>query len=93
MAKHFAGATVVVTHHAPHPGSIAPRYQRDLLTGAFASDCEDLILAGQPTLWIHGHMHHSADYRIGATRVLCNPHGYGRENPAFNSALIVEVEG
>ena len=42
-------------------------------------------------LWIHGHVHNSADYRVGDTRVVCNPHGYGNENPAFNPSLIVEV--
>jgi predicted phosphodiesterase len=42
-------------------------------------------------LWIHGHVHNSADYRVGATRVICNPHGYGNENPAFNPSLIVKV--
>lgn len=91
LAKRFAGATVVVTHHAPHPGSIAGRYRTDLLTGGFASDCEGLILATQPDLWIHGHMHNSADYRVGATRVVCNPHGYGSENSAFDPSLVVEV--
>jgi predicted phosphodiesterase len=42
-------------------------------------------------LVIHGHVHNSADYHIGRTRVICNPHGYGSENAAFNPALIVEV--
>jgi Icc-related predicted phosphoesterase len=91
IAQPFPGATVVVTHHAPHPGSIAPRYRTDLLTGGFASDCEGLILAGRPALWVHGHMHDSADYRVADTRMVCNPHGYGNENPAFDPALIVEI--
>lgn len=63
----------------------------DLLTGGFASDCEDLILATQPDFWIHGHMHNSADHRVGATRIVCNPNGYGNENSLFDSALVVEV--
>jgi len=42
-------------------------------------------------LVIHGHVHNSADYHVGPTRVICNPHGYGSENAAFNPALIVEV--
>ena len=61
------------------------------MTGAFVSDLEDLILATHPTLWVHGHVHNSCDYRVGATRVLCNPHGYGSENPTFDGALVVEV--
>jgi Icc-related predicted phosphoesterase len=86
-----ATTTVVVTHHGPHRGSVHPRYRDDLLTGGFVSDCEDLILAGRPQLWVHGHTHNSVDYLVGATRVICNPHGYGNENPAFDPALVVEV--
>jgi Icc-related predicted phosphoesterase len=45
----------------------------------------------QPHLIVHGHVHHSFDYRVGRTRVICNPHGYGGENPTFDGALVVEV--
>jgi Icc-related predicted phosphoesterase len=86
-----ATTTVVVTHHGPHRGSVHPRYCDDLLTGGFVSDCEDLILASRPHLWVHGHTHNCADYLVGATRVICNAHGYGNENPAFDPSLVVEV--
>ena len=91
LAKPFAGATVVVTHHAPHPRSIHPRYGDDLLSAAFVSDLTAVIETGQPQLWVHGHVHNSFDYCIGATRTIANPHGYGSENPAFDPALVVEV--
>jgi Icc-related predicted phosphoesterase len=91
MATPFDGPTVVVTHHAPHRGSLHPHYASDPVSGAFVSDCEDLILQGAPSLWVHGHTHHSADYQVGATRIVCNPHGYGLENSSFDPALIVEV--
>lgn len=42
-------------------------------------------------LVIHGHVHNSADYCVGRTRVICNPHGYGAENATFDPALIVEI--
>jgi Icc-related predicted phosphoesterase len=87
----MASTTVVVTHHGPHPGSVHPRYQNDLLTGGFVSNCEELILAGRPTMWVHGHTHNCADHVVGATRVICNPHGYANENAAFNPCLVVEV--
>ncbi len=100
LARPIAGPTVVVTHHAPHPGSVAPRYVRDLATPAFVSDLEATILRGRPALWVHGHVHHACNYRVGATRVLANPKGYGPkrrgdapENAAFDPALIVEVPG
>jgi hypothetical protein len=40
-------------------------------------------------------MHHTVDYRVRGTRVLCNPRGYvteGRcENAAFDPAFCVEL--
>jgi predicted phosphodiesterase len=91
LAERFDGPTVVITHHAAHRQSIHPDFQNDWLSAAYVSNLSDLIEARQPTLWVHGHTHHSFDYRIGATRVLCNPHGYGNENPAFNGSLVVEI--
>jgi Icc-related predicted phosphoesterase len=91
LATSFDGPTVVVTHHAVGWGSVAPKYRNDRLTAAFASDLSDLITTTQPTLWVHGHTHASSDYHIGLTRVICNPHGYGRENPDFDPALIAEI--
>ena len=91
LATPFAGPTVVVSHHAVHWNSIHPRFRSDPVTEAFLSDQSELIEAYQPTLWVHGHVHNSSDYFIGNTRVLCNPHGYGNENPDFNGALVVEI--
>jgi len=68
-----------------------PRFATDPITGAFVSDLEDLLLTTSPALAVHGHVHNSCDYRVGQTRVLCNPHGYGTENPNFDGALVVEV--
>jgi Icc-related predicted phosphoesterase len=87
----FAGPTVVVTHHAVHWDSIHPRFRNDPVTGAFVSDQSELIETYQPTLWVHGHVHNSSDYSVGKTRILCNPHGYGSENPDFNGELVVEL--
>ena len=91
LARPFAGPTVVVTHHAPHPGSLHPRYANDLLSAAFVSDLTATMEAGRPSLWLHGHVHTSFDYHVGETRVLCNPHGYGNENPDFDPNLVVGV--
>lgn len=91
MAVPFAGPTVVVTHHAPHPGSVHPRYAGDALNPTFASDLSELIAAGRPALWVHGHVHSSFDYLVDRTRLVCNPHGYGNENPTFDPHLTVGV--
>ena len=84
-------AHVVVTHHAPAAASIAPRFVGKPLNADFASRLDDLIENGRPSLWVHGHTHSSFDYRLGQTRVLCNPRGYPGENPYFQPGLVVEV--
>jgi len=91
LAEHHDGPTVVVTHHAPHPGSIAPQFVGDPATPAFVSDLSDLIEDRGPDLWIHGHVHNPCDYRVGRTRVVCNPRGYTNENRAFEWRKVVEV--
>lgn len=96
LAITHSGPTVVVTHHAPHPHSIASRYQGSPLTPAFASDLSNIIEEFQPELWIHGHDHGSHDYRVGRTRVFANQAGYpnlhgDRENHGFNPLCVVEV--
>ena len=65
LATPFDGPTVVITHHAPHRGSVHPRFRSDPVTGGFVSDLSGLIEAGQPELWVHGHVHNSSDYRVG----------------------------
>jgi len=90
----FDGATVVITHMAPSMRSVAARYAHDLTSASFASPLD--ALAARPALWIHGHMHDSFDYSVGAGRVVCNPCGYllrggGNENIAFDPGFIAEV--
>jgi Icc-related predicted phosphoesterase len=91
LAEPFAGPTVVVTHHAVHWDSVHPRFRTDPVTGGFVSDLSALIEAHRPALCVHGHVHNSSDYRIGDTRIVCNPHGYGNENADFDGMLVVEV--
>lgn len=93
LAVPFAGPTVVATHHAPSRKSIPARFADDRLSAAYASDLEPLIEEFRPALWVHGHVHESGDYMVGATRVICNPRGYvpDEENPYFRKDLIIEV--
>lgn len=96
LATPFAGPTVVVTHHAPHPNSIQPRHQGSPLTPAFVSDLGHLIEEFQPEIWIHGHDHGSHDYKVGRTRVLANQAGYpnlygDRENRGFDPRCVIEI--
>ncbi len=98
LRQTFAGTTVVVTHHLPHPLSIHPRFAADALTPAFCSDLSALVENSGATLWVHGHTHESCDYVAGETRVVCNPKGYGPirkggkfENANFEPSFVVEV--
>ena len=91
----FDGKTVVLTHHAPHRGSLAPWYAPDWISAGFVSELPDGFFA-VPVLWVHGHSHTSFDYQVGNCRVLCNPRGYMRtsgvaENVQFNPRLVVSV--
>ncbi len=75
LARPWQGPTVVVTHHAPTRRSW--RGPEDAtLRPAYCNDLDDLCARHAPALWFHGHTHWTTDYRIGATRVLCNPRGY-----------------
>ena len=89
------GPTVVITHHAPSPRSVHPRFAGSPLNACFASNLEYLLDAARVQLWIHGHMHDSFDYRVNGTRVVCNPRGYAsngiNENPLFDAGFEVET--
>lgn len=104
LAAPFAGRTVVVTHHGPHPRSVHPRFAGSVVNPSFMSDLSELM--GPAALWIHGHTHASSDYVVNGTRVVANPRGYaGRhpasgkvhgtldrpENPAFDPVLVLDV--
>ena len=102
LAKPFAGKTVVVTHHAPHPLSVHPRFIGNLLNAAFVSDMSELMPGVD--LWLHGHTHDGFDYQIGRCRVVANPAGYllnhrgaaredfRFENEAFDKNMVLELE-
>lgn len=89
---------VVVAHHAPSIRSCAPQYVNDIVSAGFASNLESFI-GEHVDLFVHGHMHNSADYREGRCRVIANPRGYPQdksanpkfENPSFNPTLVVEI--
>ena len=105
LAQPFDGKTVVLTHHAPHPLSVHPRYlSMDSLAtnAAFVSDLTPLL--EKADLWCHGHVHDSFDYQVGRCRVVANPLGYARtrnevarvgdlefENAGFKWACVIDI--
>ena len=90
LARPFHGTTVVITHFAPHPRSIAPKYADHRANPAFVVDMDEAM--GPPAaLWIHGHTHTRFDYKVRGTRVVCNPRGYPGERTGFVPDLTVEI--
>lgn len=102
FAEDFAGPTVVVSHHGPHPQSVHARFAGSIVNGAFVSDLTPLL--GHARLWIHGHVHNSFDYEVAGTRIVTNPRGYATnrlaatsplhltwENPEFDPHRVVEL--
>ena len=43
LGQHFAGPTVVVSHHAPHTRSIAKAFEESPLSPAYASDLSEML--------------------------------------------------
>jgi UDP-2,3-diacylglucosamine pyrophosphatase LpxH len=86
---------VVVGHHAPSKLSTKPQYEKDWeMNGGYSSDLTDFIMDHpEIKLWVHGHTHHTFDYNVGSTRILCNPRGYvGYEvNEGEFKLITVEV--
>lgn len=95
LQRNWAGPTVVITHHAPSSRSIDPRFSGSPLNACFASHLDHLLGSDKAALWIHGHMHHTVDYEVEGTRVVCNPRGYVRdgttENPSFDVNFSIEI--
>lgn len=83
---------VVITHHAPSLRSIHGRFWKDPLNPAFTSNLRKIWEEYKPNLLIHGHTHDGFDYMENDfTRLICNPKGYGMENPQFNPKKVVEI--
>lgn len=97
LAHDFAGPTIVVSHHVPHPSGEPPIYRNETGNGYFTNSAGafgEILEAGRgPDLWIYGHTHHPVDVEIGRTRLLCNPHGYrGREDGnGFSWNVVADV--
>jgi predicted phosphohydrolase len=83
---------VVVTHHLPHPRSVAARFLGSPINRYFlAEDAAEIVERSGARLWIHGHTHCACDYVAGDTRVICNPRGYPGETAGrIDLKLVVE---
>lgn len=85
---------VVVGHHSPSKLSTKPQYETEVIVnGAYSSDLSDFIL-DRPMIkvWTHGHTHHTFDYMIGSTRIVCNPRGYANYEDVADTFKLQYIE-
>ncbi len=87
---------IVVSHFAPSPMSIHPKYAGSDLNSYFCPDALGL-LTHKPRLWLHGHIHDPVEYEYNTptscTRVVANPMGYpGETYKSVNDYKIKVIE-
>ena len=85
---------VVVGHHAPSFNSIDDQYRaQHIMNGCFYSNLDEFIMDHEEiAVWIHGHVHQGFDYKIGETRILCNPRGYTGYERIANTFELLYVD-
>ena len=97
LGEPFDGPTVVVTHHAPHRGSLALNRVDDWISCCYVNELPPEFFE-VPVLWVHGHTHDSFDYQVGNCRVVCNPRGYmlghhkEPQNADFNPGFVIDLD-
>lgn len=92
LTEPFDGDTVVITHHAPHAGSLGCPVEVFDVPWAYASAGLGSLIE-EADLWVHGHLHGQVDYTVGETRILANARGFADEKSAlvFKPDLVVEI--
>lgn len=91
LALPFAGRTMVVTHHCPHPGLIGD--QQGELAAAYGSDLLGVIARFKPEFWLFGHTHHRQEAQEGSTLVRNVSLGYPREVEGHVDAAKILLRG
>jgi predicted phosphodiesterase len=90
----WEGHKVIVTHHAPSFDSLYPFFGKDSVSGAYASDLEDMLqhaVSNQVFTWVHGHTHAATRYEINGLNIIVNPFGYPDEDTSVDEMCIVSL--
>lgn len=80
---------VCLSHFLPSIKCVDKKFDGSILNGYFASNQE--IRINLVDYWFSGHTHASYNFMINKTNLVCNPRGYGLENPDFINNLIIEI--
>jgi predicted phosphodiesterase len=83
---------IVVSHHLPSYSCVNPRFAGSAINRFFVGGIDDKdIESSKVKLWICGHTHDALDFKIGRTRVICNPAGYLNEMSAYYAPKVVDI--
>lgn len=89
--KYSGYKKVIVTHFLPAQECVDVRYAGSALNKYFANDLGEWIKLLDDTTWMYGHTHCEADFKLGNTRMICNPLGYPHEYNYFSDFKTIEV--
>lgn len=80
---------ILLTHHKP----IFDRNsdEQDMLTYAYESPLQDIIIKSPLKLAAHGHTHIPYNKIVNKVRVISNPKGYPNERTQFNDKLAISI--
>lgn len=85
-------ADIVVTHHCPSYEGVLDCYKNSLLSAAFVSDLDHVVLKSEAKYWICGHSHVAKRFWLSGTEVIMNCMGYPEEQvEGFDPGLILEI--
>ncbi len=93
LKKDFNGKTVVITHHAPSPDCIPPKFLGDK-NGGFCNKMEGFMKRHNKAidLYCYGHTHFNIDETIEGVRCVSNQCGYPGEGiDNFDTLKTIEV--
>lgn len=91
-AKEENKKVICVSHNAPSMKSVHREYFGSPINQCFSNNWDHLIEKYQPLFWIHGHTHKYFKYKIGKTKIICNPFAYPMEISEFNEKEIISVK-
>lgn len=94
LDKSIASKKMVITHHAPTFLNYPPKYKKDILNCAFATEYYDLIEKSGTDYWQYGHHHvNTPAFTIGKTTLITNQLGYVKfaENKKFKKDATIEI--
>ncbi len=88
----YSGPTVVITHFAPVPECIDPKWAGSELSPYFINRLNDMIWKWQPDFWFYGHTHSNINLTLGKTRIMANQKGHDKHTPPdYQPELIIPI--